>query len=56
MRVLIIHYKKILREIEDHIRALSSNVIEYADNRLAYTLYREEYYNFSPKSISLSQL
>ena len=56
MRVLIIHYKKILREIEDHITALSSNVIEYTDNRLAYPLCRSEYCNFCPKSASPLQL
>ena len=44
--------KKILREIEDYVTALSSDAIEYADNRLAHPLYRSGCYNFSPKSIS----
>ena len=29
-----------LKEIEDHITAPSSDAIEYADNELAYPLYR----------------
>ena len=56
MGVLVIYCKMILREIEDYIIALPSNAIEYKDNELACPLYRPGRYNFSPKSISPSQL
>ena len=46
------NYKKMLREIKDYITALSSNAIEYTDNRLACPLYRSRLYNFGPKSVS----
>ena len=45
-----------LREIEDHMRALPSDVIEYADNELVYPLYISRCYNFGLKSTSLLQL
>ena len=46
-----------LRKIEDYMTALPSDAIEYADDRLTYSLYRSKYYNFGPKSISpISQL
>ena len=57
IEVPIICYKKILREIEGHIIALSSDTIEYADDKLTYPLYRPKCYNFSPKRMSsVSQL
>ena len=51
--VLVIHCRKILRKIEEHMTALPSNAIEYADDRLAYPLYRSGRYNFGSKSVSL---
>ena len=57
MEVLVIYYKKILRELEDHITDPLSDAIEYTDARLTYPLYIPRHYNFGPKSISLvSQL
>ena len=45
-----------LREIEDNMIASPSNVIEYADDRLACTLYRPGFYDFGPKSASHLEL
>ena len=42
MGVLVIHYTKILREIEDHMTALSNNTIEDTDDGLEHSLYRSE--------------
>ena len=43
-----------LREIEDHMIALPSNAIKYADDGLLYPFYRSGCFNFSPKSTSPS--
>ena len=56
MGVPVIRYKKMLREIEDHMTALASDAIEYVDDGLARPLYRPGRYNFGPKSASPSQL